>query len=178
MLLFLRPPGRRELCQCAIEFLAYPRTADGSGAPPKPTDQKVASPSETPPAQSAQYLLPRDLPGALTRLEDREVDALLVAVSREAERRGRLPPQSPATGKPADDDLHRGRSVRSRAIAAASSRQSLPDDGTPGLTLGRANAVRAAFRAGVKPSAIARQFGISLAALRRALASDPPGRNR
>ena len=39
-----------------------------------------------------------------------------------------------------------------------------------GLTKGKLNAVRAAFKAGVKPSAIARQFGISQSDVRKALA--------
>jgi transposase-like protein len=38
------------------------------------------------------------------------------------------------------------------------------------LTTGKLNAVRAAFKAGVKPSAIARQFGISQFDVRKALA--------
>ena len=39
------------------------------------------------------------------------------------------------------------------------------------LTQGKLNAVRAAFRVGVTPSRIARQFGISQADVRKALAS-------
>jgi len=38
------------------------------------------------------------------------------------------------------------------------------------LTTGKLNAVRAAFKAGVKPLAIARQFGISQSDVRKALA--------
>jgi hypothetical protein len=38
------------------------------------------------------------------------------------------------------------------------------------LTRGQLNAVRAAVKAGVKPSAIARQFGISQSDIRKALA--------
>jgi hypothetical protein len=41
-----------------------------------------------------------------------------------------------------------------------------------GLTRGQINAVRAAFKAGVTPSRIARQFGISQANVRKALATD------
>jgi transposase-like protein len=44
------------------------------------------------------------------------------------------------------------------------------------LTKGKLNAVRAAFKAGVKPSAIARQFGISQSLVREALATE--GRDR
>jgi hypothetical protein len=39
------------------------------------------------------------------------------------------------------------------------------------LTTGKLNAVRAAFKAGVKPTQIARQFGLSDADVRKALAS-------
>jgi transposase-like protein len=41
-----------------------------------------------------------------------------------------------------------------------------------GLTRGQINAVRAAFKAGVTPSRIARQFGISQANVRKALATE------
>jgi transposase-like protein len=40
------------------------------------------------------------------------------------------------------------------------------------LTRGQINAVRAAFKAGVTPSRIARQFGISQANVRKALATE------
>jgi transposase-like protein len=40
------------------------------------------------------------------------------------------------------------------------------------LTPCKPNAVRAAFKAGVKPSQIARQFGLSQSDVRKALASD------
>jgi predicted DNA binding protein len=40
------------------------------------------------------------------------------------------------------------------------------------LTRGQVNAVRAALKAGVKPSQIARQFGISQSDVRQVLASD------
>jgi hypothetical protein len=39
----------------------------------------------------SRYLLPKDLAGALQRLDDTEVDTLLAAVTSEAKRRGRLP---------------------------------------------------------------------------------------
>ena len=40
------------------------------------------------------------------------------------------------------------------------------------LTQGKLNAVRAAFKAGISPSKIARQFGISQSDVRKALAHD------
>ena len=39
------------------------------------------------------------------------------------------------------------------------------------MTPGKTNAVRAAFKAGVKPSQIARRFGLAQSDVRRALAS-------
>jgi hypothetical protein len=44
---------------------------------------------------------------------------------------------------------------------------------SPPLPQGKLNAVRAAFKAGVRPSRIAKQFGVSHADVRKALASDP-----
>jgi hypothetical protein len=38
---------------------------------------------------SPRHLLPKDLPGALARLDDGEIDALLAAVTEEAKRRNR-----------------------------------------------------------------------------------------
>jgi DNA invertase Pin-like site-specific DNA recombinase len=46
------------------------------------------------------------------------------------------------------------------------------------LTRGQINAVRAAFKAGIKPSLIARQFGLSQSDVRKVLASDTAIRPR
>jgi predicted DNA-binding protein (UPF0251 family) len=43
---------------------------------------------------------------------------------------------------------------------------------TVSLTRGQINAVRAAAKAGIKPSLIARQFGISQSVVRKVLTSD------
>ena len=43
---------------------------------------------------------------------------------------------------------------------------------TVSLARGKINAVRAAFKAGIKPSVIARQFGISQSDVRKVLTSD------
>src|SRR5262249_18702105 len=89
-------------------------------------------------APSLRYVLPTDLPRAMKQLEDQELDRLLAAVLAEQRRRGRKPPVS-------------DQSSRKKRVEAVD----VP------LTLGKLNAVRAAFKAGVKPSQIARQFGIS-----------------
>ena len=41
------------------------------------------------------------------------------------------------------------------------------------LTRGQENAIRASFKAGITPSRIARQFGVSQSDVRKALATDP-----
>jgi DNA invertase Pin-like site-specific DNA recombinase len=102
--------------------------------------------------------LPKDLAGALKQLGDPEIDALLSAVTTEAERRGRLSAQ---------------RLKEKFAADAKTQAQQAPNDGGAGpLTTGKLNAVRAAFKAGVRPSAIARQFGISQSDVRKALATE------
>src|SRR5262249_36940063 len=100
-------------------------------------------------ASSMRYVLPRDLPSAMKQLEDQELDQLLAAVLAEQRQRGRKSPLSDES----------------------SSKRRVEAVGVP-LTVGKLNAVRAAFKAGVKPSQIARQFGISQSDVRKALAGD------
>jgi hypothetical protein len=125
-------------------------TPDLFAATPKPEAHSKADPKAVAQARP-RYLLPTDLAGALKGLDDTEVDTLLAAVTGEAERRGRLPRASVSKTPPAED-------------------------GGGALTKGKLNAVRAAFKAGVKPSAISRQFGISQSDVRKALATE--GRDR
>ena len=104
-------------------------------------------------ASSTRYVLPRDLPSAMKQLEDQELDQLLVAVLAEQRQRGR----------------------KVTVSDESSSKRRVKAVGVP-LTLGKLNAVRAAFKAGVKPSQIARQFGISQSDVRKALAHDASSR--
>ncbi len=105
----------------------------------------------------SRYALPSDLPGSLRHLDDAQIDGLLRAVVDEARRRGRpvggerVP--SPASGpeKPAP------------ATGGKSKRRPLP------LAPGQARLVRAAFEAGVKPAAIARQLHLSRAQVEQVL---------
>jgi len=155
--------------------------AAASMAPP-PAERNIAPRAEVapinPPA-SVAYLLPKDLPSALKRLHDVEIDTLLAAVTEEAKRRGRLPPGvTRATTKPADVKPAVERVPRPVALKEPASPrpQEASDYAAPVLSVGKTNAVRAAFMAGVKPSAIARQFGVSQAAVRQVLAAATRGR--
>ncbi len=102
-------------------------------------------------------LLPDNLEASLVVLSDREFNRLLQAVEREAVRRGR----------------HERRSTPSEApVEKAKPRRAARSAGHPPLTATQANLVRAAFKAGVKPTAIARQFGFSQAVVSDALKTE------
>jgi hypothetical protein len=93
-----------------------------------------------------RHVLPKDLPSAIKQLNDQELDRLQAAVLAEQKRRGRKPAES----------------IRTSDHEAA----------TVHLTPGKLNAIRAAFKVGVKPAQIARQFGLSQSDVRKALASE------
>jgi len=103
-------------------------------------------------------LLPKDLAGSLARLDDAEIDALLVAVCAEAKRRGRLTPTAAKNATTLE--------------ARAQTSDVVDEEGARLLRKGKLNAVRAAFKAGVKPSTIARQFGISKSDVKKVIASE------
>ena len=116
-------------------------------------------------AGRTRFTLPSDLPGSLRHLDDAQLDGLLRAVVEEARQRGRPlggeHALSPASGpvKPAQAD------------GGKAKRQPLP------LAPGQARLVRAAFEAGVKPAAIARQLRVSRTQVEQVLGR-PKGRAR
>jgi hypothetical protein len=118
-------------------------SADGCSAP------LAKPPQATTTGASARYVLPNNLPEMIKLLEDRELERLLAVALGEQKRRGSKPSRS-------DENP---RNQRAEAIA-------LP------MTISKINAVRAAFKAGVTPLRIARQFGLSKANVRKALASN------
>jgi hypothetical protein len=94
-----------------------------------------------------RHVLPRDLPSAIKQLGDQELDQLVAAALAEQKQRGRTSAESIERREP-------------RTVTVSVH-----------LTPGKVNAVRAAFKAGVRPSLIARQFGLSQTDVRRALGS-------
>ena len=98
-------------------------------------------------ASSQRHVLPKNLHTAVKHLSDAELDLLHSATLEELGQRGRLGP-SVRTTKPS-----------ARTSKPPSGRQVEP--APLSLTRGQINAVRAAFKAGIKPRLIARQFGIS-----------------
>lgn len=97
--------------------------------------------------RSSRYVLPQDLDTAIKQLSDQELDKLATAVLEERARRRKTP-------------VAEGGHRRQRAEAEAVT-----------LPQGKVNAVLAAFKAGVSPTRIAREFGISKSDVQKTVAS-------
>ena len=106
--------------------------------------------------------LPADLDRALRYLDDAELDRLQQAVSTEARRRGRLPPEGDAP-----DSGREVRKTAGRATRTASARKRQPVPVTPG----QERLIRAAHEAGLGPAAIAREFRVSRAQVEHVIAA-------
>jgi hypothetical protein len=143
--------GRDRNQQATADLFSTDTVRDAS---PPPTKQVL-------PAQKQRHVLPKDLPNAVKHLTDRELDLLIAASVEEAKRRGRLPPSVRANTP--------NESIPKRSSSRDKRQAEVP---TVSLTRGQVNAVRAAFKAGLTPSRIARQFRISQSDVRKVLASE------
>ncbi len=137
-----------------------------------PAEQKALDPFPTAESRAAgtkiettpqRYVLPKNLRNAVKHLIDGEMDLMHAATLEELKRRGRTP-QGVETSLPARPDLTKIQSPPSETAKMNAAEVS--------LTRGQVNAVRSAFKAGITPSRIAREFGISKSDVRKALASD------
>jgi hypothetical protein len=126
-------------------------------------------PTESPAAEAKiettpqRYVLPKNLRNAVKHLSDGELDLMHAATLEELKRRGRTP-KSVETDLPARPGLTKIQSPPTK-MAKLNAAEVL-------LTRGQVNAVRSAFKVGITPSRIAREFGISQSDVRKALASD------
>jgi hypothetical protein len=119
-----------------------------SSAPAREPDSQPSEPIGSPNAVPSRHVLPADLPNVIRHLNDQELDQLLSAIIAEQKHRGKKL------------SAEMSRKHRVEVVTAVP------------LTQGKLNAVRAAFKAGITPSRIARQFGISQSDIRKALASE------
>lgn len=105
-------------------------------------------------AGGPRYALPSNLPGSLRRLDDGQLDKLLQAVVEEARRRGRPLGSEPGASPSSGSAKQPGQAP---AGVGKAKRRPLP------VPPGQERLIRAAFEAGVKPGAIARQLRLSRA---------------
>src|SRR5262245_17379909 len=103
---------------------------------------------ETETASSSRYVLPKDIDAAIRHLDDQQLDRLVSVALEERARRK----------KPSVAD--KGQQKRPPKVLSIS------------LPPGKLNAIRAAFKVGVTPARIAREFGLSRSDVQRALVGD------
>jgi hypothetical protein len=108
----------------------------------------------------ARVTLPSDLSGSLKHLDDAQLQRLCEAVAVEINRRNQAAPNNEATGaRPT------GASLQGKSAAFTNNKIRGIDE----IPEGKANLIRASFRVGVKPAAIARTFRISQSLVNRVL---------
>jgi hypothetical protein len=126
--------GRDRGEQATPDLFSTEMVRDGTSSPigPIPATQPTAD------ASSQRHVLPKNLRTAVKHLSDGELDLLHAATLEEMGRRGRLPSTDQTTHR----SSRRDKSSFGRQVEAA----------TVSLTRGQINAVRAAFKAGIKPA--------------------------
>jgi hypothetical protein len=107
---------------------------------------RAASASSTGAPPPARVTLPSDLSGSLKYLDDAQLQRLLEAVNVEIDRRNQSTPKNEIATAAAT-----GASSRSQTAAFRGKKVREIDE----IPEGRANLIRASFKAGVKPAAIA-----------------------
>ena len=130
----------------------------------------VGATKEVTEPSSQRHVLPKNLRHAIGQLSDGELDELFEAAFDEAKRRGRLPPSVRADLTPS---ALRPSELTTKRLPQTDKRRRV-NITEASLTRGQVNAIRASFKAGITPSRIARQFGVSQSDVRKALATDPP----
>jgi hypothetical protein len=118
--------------------------------------------SSTDAPSPARVTLPGDLSGSLKYLDDAQLQRLREAVNVEINRRTQGAPKNKTATAVATGTSSEGQSAPFRGKKLR---------GVDEIPEGKANLIRASFRAGVKPAAIARTFRISRSLVSRVLSS-------
>jgi hypothetical protein len=148
--------GRDRTHQATPDLFSTDMVRDASSPPTR----RVSATEAAMDTASKRHVLPNDLPNAVKYLTDSELDLLITASVEEAKRRGRLLPSiQPNSTDESVQNQSPSKDQRQAEVAKVS------------LKRGQVKAVRAALKAGIKPSQIARQFGISQSDVRKVLAS-------
>lgn len=127
--------------------------------------QAATSPTEAVQARHEvpqRVILPPNLPEALKKLHDDQLQLLLKDVSLEIERRksAALPKPSPVEATP---------TVAKRKASKPATMAGADLDEQRDVPEGKANLIRASFRAGLKPAAIAKTVGVPQSVVNRVL---------
>src|ERR1700676_2830296 len=144
------------------------RSTDGvkAAVPSLPTVDASKEATET---GSQRHILPKNPRHAVRQLSDGDLDELFKVAFDEAKQRGRLPPSVRAD---MTRSALRPSELTPKQFSPAPKRRQA-EIAEPSLTRGQVITIRAAFKAGIKPSQIARQFGVSQSSVRKALAAAP-----
>jgi len=154
--------GRDPAKQATPDLFSADAIREASPSPP--TASEAA-------ADTQRHILPKNLRHAVKHLSDGDLDLMHAATLEEMKRRGRMPPGVEMELQSLRHRLNVRPDVRKVQPPPTNKRRHV-EIAEVSLTRGQVNAVRAAFKAGITPSRIARQFGISQANVRKALASD------
>jgi len=125
-----------------------------------------AGPADT---STQRHILPKNLRHSVKQLSDGELDELFEVTFDEAKQRGRLP-QSVRTDM--TPPAPRPPELTTKRLPPTTKRRPV-EVAEVSLTPGQVMAIRASFKAGVKPSQIARHFRVSQSDVRKALETDP-----
>jgi hypothetical protein len=156
--------GREFTQQTTPDLFSTDAARDVSAEPTERSSGRVAA-AATP---SKRHVLPENLDHAVKQLNNDELMQLIEVALKEAKRRGKSPLQAEGSAQPSRPP----ETVQKRWSTEKTAGRKQIHVAEVTLSPGKLNAVRAAFKAGVTPSRIARQFGISQAKVRRALASE------
>ena len=157
--------GRESTQHTTPDLFATGRLREDSAASIKSGSDTTARIS----SGSQRHVLPANLDLAVKQLTDDELMQLLEVALRESKRRGKSLfgiGGDPMQSSRQTEEL----TLKHPKIENASNRKQV-EVAEVALSPGKLNAVRAAFKAGVTPSRIARQFGISQANVRKVLAA-------
>ncbi len=152
-------------CLFAVDW--HFRAMRGSERQNRASSSTLEPSSRVPPASGtdapapARVTLPSDLPGSLKYLDDAQLQRLSKAVAVEINRRNPAPKNEIAPAAPSES------SSQGQSAAGRNKRASGFDE----IPEGKANLIRASFKAGVKPAAIARTFRISQPSVNRVLSA-------
>jgi DNA-directed RNA polymerase specialized sigma24 family protein len=164
--------GRESTQQTTPDLFSTDQVREASAASIKSGSDRAARV----PTASQRHVLPENLDRAVKQLNDDELIHLIEVALKEAKRRGKPLLQTDARSMQSSHQSE-GVTQKQRSIEKASSKKQVEDSSVT-LSPGKLNAVRAAFKAGVTPARIARQFGVSQKNVRKALASESDDRKQ